>query len=145
MDLYCLLKDNVTIGSSLRAFGSTRQRPDGVIEVLPDDIKALTYDIVSNPSHSTSVILEFLPESEDASKIVEDLRLSILEESNSLNTKDNKTLLEETLTAQVNEYLPKKTCLGNICTVAPLEEAVEYIVEQVVANSKIPKIKVKKL
>ena len=65
MNLYYLLKDKVSIGFSLRAFGSSRARPDGVIEVLPDGFKALTFDVVGNPSHSNAVIYEMIQESTD--------------------------------------------------------------------------------
>jgi hypothetical protein len=144
MDLYCLLKDNVTIGSSLRAFGSTRQRSDGVVEVLPDDIKALTYDIVSNPSHASSIILEFLPENENIGTVVDELKLNVLEESHKMK---NSALIEEAnfLNNQLQTGAVQKTCLGNICTIAPIEEAIEYIVEKVVAEKFVPKVKIKSL
>lgn len=61
LDLYGLIKDGVNIGFSLRAFGPVRPGPDGTI-IVGDDIKAITYDVVSNPSHSNARILEFLNE-----------------------------------------------------------------------------------
>jgi len=150
MDLYGLLKDQVTIGFSLRAFGETRKRPDGIIEVLARGIKALTYDAVANPSHDSSVILEFLNESEDANNLIRELKLDVLEESaniaNGVESGNNKSLLEEsTLTAQISENLAEPICLGNICSIAPLEEAIEYIVDNIVSNNTIPKLTVKKL
>lgn len=146
MDIYGLLKDQVTIGFSLRAFGETRQRSDGTVEVIPKGLKALTYDAVANPSHDSSVILEFLSESENANEIIRGLQTEMLEESNRLKEGSNKKLLEETsLTAQFSENTRGSICLGNICTIAPLEEAVSYILEQVVDNTRIPTIKVKKL
>ena len=148
MDLYCLLKDGVTVGFSLRAFGETKQE-NGVTKVLPRGLKALTYDCVANPSHSSSVITEMITESDSEQDILQALRQEVLLESSSLNSDDNKNLLEENsldpLTAQISESLPKKICLGNVCTVAPLEEAVEYLVEQVVHNNKIPNVKIKAL
>lgn len=143
-DLYCLLKDGVTVGFSLRAFGETRNKGDGVVEVISRGIKALTYDLVANPSHDSSVIIDMLQENEDANLLVRDLKLEVLEESNRLKEGTNKTLLEETaLTAQLSENLPKQICVGNICTVAPIEEAIEYIVNEIVSNNTIPKVKVK--
>jgi hypothetical protein len=63
-----------------------------------------------------------------------------------LNSEGNKTLLEETsLTAQLGENLPKKVCIGNICSLAPLEEVIEFIVDEIVSNNKISKVKVKVL
>lgn len=70
----------------------------------------------------------------------------MLEESNRLNEGQNKTLLEENaLTAQLSADLPKKVCIGNICSIAPLEEAIEYIVDEIVSTNSIPKVKVKAL
>lgn len=54
-------RDKVNIGFSLRALGSTNTLPDGTIEVQ-EPIKPITYDLVSNPSHASAHILEFLPE-----------------------------------------------------------------------------------
>jgi len=69
----------------------------------------------------------------------------VLEESNRLKSGQNKTLLEETaLTAQLSENLPKEICIGNICSIAPIEEAIEYIVKEIVSNNAIPKVTVKK-
>ncbi len=143
MDLYCLLKDGLTIGFSLRAFGETKNKGGGVVEVTAKGIKALTYDVVANPSHDSSVIIEMIQEGQDARSIVKELKLSVLEESKALMDGTNKTLLEETaLTAQLSETLPKQICIGNICSVAPIEEAIEYITNQIVFNSEIPKVKV---
>jgi hypothetical protein len=150
MDAYGLLKDRVTVGFSLRAFGETRKRSDGIIEVLARGIKALTYDMVANPSHDSSVILEFLTEGEDANELIRELKLDIIEESesiaNGVDSSNNKSLLEEsTLTAQISENLAEPICLGNVCSIAPLEEAIEYIVDNIVSNNTIPNITVKKL
>lgn len=57
-----VLYDKVNVGFSLRALGSVNTKPDGTIEVLTP-IKPITYDLVSNPSHSKARVLEFLPES----------------------------------------------------------------------------------
>lgn len=159
-DLYCLLKDGVTVGFSLRAFGETRQKGDGVVAVIARGMKALTYDLVANPSHDSSVIIDMFEEGESANQIVKDLKLEVIEESNLIAQKlalleegninsfsegTNKTLLEETsITAQLGENLPKKICIGNICSVAPLEEAITYIVDEIVSNNTIPKVTVKK-
>ena len=146
MDLYCLLKDGVTIGFSLRAFGETRNKGGGIVEVIPRGVKALTYDVVANPSHDSSVITEMIQEGEDERALVQELKQDLLEESNRLIQGQNKTLLEEnSLTAQLSENLPKKICVGNICSIAPLEEAIEYIVDEIVSNNSIPKVKVKAL
>lgn len=68
-ELYSIIKDNVVFGFSLRALGQTRTRPDGTIEVLLQNFKAITFDVVSNPSFSNAVVSEFLTESELPSAI----------------------------------------------------------------------------
>ncbi len=150
LDIYGLLKDNVTIGFSLRAFGETRKRPDGIVEVLAKGMKALTYDVVSNPSHDSSVIIDFITESTDLNLLVKSLEADILTETENLQDMQ-KGLIEETVTVdtrnvnnQVNEGEPGKVCIGNICSVAPIEEAIEFIVDSVIADSSIPKVTVRK-
>jgi hypothetical protein len=62
-DLYNLItKDKVDVGFSLRALGAIETLSDGTI-IVKDPIRPITYDFVSNPSHVTSRVLEFLPES----------------------------------------------------------------------------------
>lgn len=144
MDLYALLKDQVTIGFSLRAFGETRQRPDGITEVLAKGVKALTYDVVANPSHDSSVILEFIDESTTIQSVLKELNTE-LSESKQFASEENKMILEESL-LETQLELKTPICLNNICTFAPLEEAIEYLVaESIKLNNKIPNIKVKSL
>jgi len=146
MDLYCLLKDGVTIGFSLRAFGETKNKGGGVVEVTANGIRALTYDVVANPSHDSSIITEMISENDDARAIINELKLEVLEERSNMQAAG--MLLEENgfsgLSAQINENTPQKVCIGNICTVAPLEEAIEYLVGELVNDKSIPDIKVKK-
>ena len=145
MDLYGLLKDGVTIGFSLRAFGETRQRPDGITEVLARGVKALTYDVVANPSHDSSVILEFINESESLQAVLSELNTELTESKaifeSSLKEGQNKTILEET---NISTQLGSETqiCLNNICTFAPLEEAIEYLVKEAISLNNKPNIKV---
>ena len=145
MDLYCLLKDKVTIGFSLRAFGETRNKGGGVVEVIPRGIKGLTWDCVSNPSHDSSVIVEMIQESEDARSIVKELKLEVLEETQALQS-GNSQLLEEgsAIGDQIVQDSSKQVCIGNICSVAPLEEAIEYITNEIVSSQELPKVKVSK-
>jgi len=143
MDLYALLKDQVTIGFSLRAFGETRQRADGITEVLAKGVKALTYDVVANPSHDSSVILEFINESTSLQAVLNELNTELNESKVFLA--ENKTVLEEsTAVTQLQAEMP--ICLNNLCIIAPLEEAVDYLIQESIAlNNKIPKIKVRAL
>lgn len=179
MDLYALLKDGVTIGFSLRAFGETKRRSDGSEEVLASGIKALTYDVVANPSHDNSVITEFLSENTDTDidtlmdlnessntgaggsghKKVDTLNSLIgnlqnelksektrIREIQGLQKVQNKTILEENYGVTQQNSSQKMTCFNNVCSIAPLEEAIEYLVqESVKLNNTIPKIKVKSL
>lgn len=57
-----LTKDRVNIGFSLRALGSVEPLSDGTLKVK-NPIMPVTYDVVSNPSHSDAKLLDFLPES----------------------------------------------------------------------------------
>ncbi len=154
MDIYGLLKDQVTIGFSLRAFGETRKRPDGITEVLAKGLKALTYDVVANPSHDSSIIIDFITESLDLNNLVSDLKHTVVDKKESLQesrANGANGLIEESgissmssLMEQINEGAPKEICLGNICSVAPIEEAIEYIIDNIVADTSIPKVTVSK-
>ncbi len=146
MDLYALLKDEVTVGFSLRAFGETRRRPDGITEVLAKGLKALTYDCVANPSHDSSVILEMIQEGESVNSLIQDLNDSFIEESSKVETIKNSGLLEENaISKQLSADLAEPICLGNICSMAPIEEAIDYILDQATTNTSIPKVKINKL
>ncbi len=145
LDLYGLLKDEVTIGFSLRAFGETRKRPDGITEVLAKGLKALCYDVVANPSHDSSVIIDFITESTDMNLLVKELESTISEETENIRNQKESGLIEESnLMEQINEGEPTKVCIGNVCSVAPLEEAIEYIIDNIVADTSIPKVTVGK-
>jgi len=85
LDLYGLIKDGVNIGFSLRAFGPVMPGPDGTV-IVGDDIKAITYDVVSNPSHSNARILEFLNEDINLFKL--DSNELLIENA---SVEDNKT------------------------------------------------------
>ncbi len=144
LDIYGLLKDEVTIGFSLRAFGETRKRPDGITEVLSKGLKALTYDVVANPSHDSSVIIDFITESTDMNALVRDLEKDILTETENIQEKQAGLLEESNIMKQINEDIPTKVCIGNVCSVAPLEEAIEYIIDSIVQDTSIPKVTVSK-
>jgi len=150
MDLYGLLKDKVTIGFSLRAFGETRNKGGGVVEVIAKGIKALTYDVVANPSHDSSVITEILQENTNSRDLIKSLKSEVLEEQsilrsgNSLNTE--VSLIEEgNVATQISGGSNNKVCVGKICSIAPLEEAIEYIINELVSDTSIPNIKVSSL
>ena len=74
MIVYSLLKDKIVFGFSLRALGSVQNNPNGTITVMEDGFKAITFDVVSNPSHSNAVITEIINESEDYSQVIKSLK-----------------------------------------------------------------------
>jgi len=135
-----LLKDNISIGFSLRAFGSTKNE-NGVTVVLDDDIKALTFDVVANPSHDNAVIQEFLSESEEVSAkdqlrtliqemteykkaLGKEVHPQLMEESKALfkSIRDDQSSITDGMTGQV--------CVNGICMARPLNESIDYLVEQ---------------
>lgn len=99
MIIYSLIKDKVVFGFSLRALGKTKQNPDGTIEVLIDGFKAVTFDVVSNPSHSNALITEFITES-DIGNAIKTLR-TIKNEVNEI------TLEESYIHALTNNNTPE--------------------------------------
>ncbi len=58
------MEDKANIGFSVRMFGKLRQHPtiQEVVEVV-SPLKAITYDVVTNPSHKGAHIISFIPES----------------------------------------------------------------------------------
>lgn len=77
-------KDKVDIGFSLRALGSVEALSDGTLQVK-NPIMPITYDVVSNPSHSSARVMDFLPESS----------LDYISETNVLYENDQVILLED--------------------------------------------------
>lgn len=59
-----IVDDKVDIGFSLRALGSIKPISEGILEVA-SPIYAVSYDVVSNPSHANARIIEFLPENDN--------------------------------------------------------------------------------
>ena len=74
MIVYSLLKDKVVFGFSLRALGSVQNNPNGTITVMEDGFTAITFDVVSNPSHSNAVITEIINENEDYTQVIKSLK-----------------------------------------------------------------------
>ena len=78
-----ITKDKIDIGFSLRALGSVEPLTDGTLDVkMP--LRAITYDVVSNPSHANSRIQEFLPES-FIYESADDSNMGVLAESGDLS------------------------------------------------------------
>lgn len=89
-------KDKVNIGFSLRALGGVEPLSDGTL-MVKQPIMPITYDVVSNPSHSNARIMEFLPEND----------MSILESAESIICENEEFgLLDE-------DHIT--VCEGNVC------------------------------
>ncbi|RLA81873.1 MAG: hypothetical protein DRG78_08480 [Epsilonproteobacteria bacterium] len=128
MNLYRLLKDKVTIGFSLRAFGSSTKSPTGVTMVSPMGLKALTFDVVSNPSHSSAVIYEFITESTDPLSLINDLQdykkevVEIITEST----------IDSTYQTYTNgEQLDTCACsIDGSCVAGTIEESIDFLISR---------------
>lgn len=164
MIVYSLLKDKIVFGFSLRALGSVQNNPDGTISVLEDGFKAITFDVVSNPSHSNAVITEIINESEDLSSVIKTLKglrdtineVNISESTLNLLTKNaNPQILEEAffigdvakvidknISAGALEVImesegltnTKDYSLNNTVVSGQIEEAISYLTNMSVSN-----------
>jgi len=127
MNLYRLLKDKVSIGFSLRAFGSSTKLPTGVIQVNALGLKALTFDVVSNPSHSNAVIYEFITEGTDvldAIRVLENIQESV--------TEVNVNLLEESDNLDSDNEVPLDVackCKNGSCLAGTITESIDYLID----------------
>jgi hypothetical protein len=135
-----LLKDNISIGFSLRAFGSTKNE-NGTTVVLADDIKSLTFDLVANPSHDNAVIQEFLSESTETSakeqlkNLIEEMsqyKKSLTKEVHSGIIEESKSLFESIRSeaASATEGMTGQVCINGICMARPITESIDYLVEK---------------
>jgi len=132
-NLYRLLKDKVTIGFSLRAFGSSTKSPTGVTLVSPVGLKALTFDVVSNPSHASAVIYEMLNESTEAFDLI-----------NSLT--GYKSEVTEIITESTDDYFKQfdlqgeEVCaceLDGSCVSGVITESIDYLIAQSLTKNTI--------
>jgi len=136
LDAYAFIKDGVTVGFSLRAFGDVEQ--DGsFVKVTREGLKALTYDFVSMPSHGNAVILEILNESTDISSLVKDLNdykdtIKKVANKNKLNILEEGTMIDN-----------KPICYNGFCSMSPIEETIDYLIDQALKKPKFKKISVK--
>lgn len=139
INFYRLLKDKVTIGFSLRAFGSSAKSPTGITMVSPVGLKALTFDVVSNPSHSNAVIYEFINESTDPLALVKELR-----EHKSQIT---ELILENSGNGFASFNLDgEEVCACSIdgsCIQGTIEESIDYLIEASLRKNTIKKFSFK--
>lgn len=120
-DIFAMIKENVQIGFSLRALGSMQTGKDGIIDVIKP-IKAITYDVVANPSHSNALIMNFLTEGVSTLDITEE---GIITESGEILTE-----------AQLDDYFGEtvgkvKICNENSCVLLDRSEINSYIMENI--------------
>jgi hypothetical protein len=125
MNLYRLLKDKIGIGFSLRAFGAGTTQPNGTVIVDGKGLKALTFDVVSNPSHSNAVITEFFDES-----------TNLLKQISNLNRMKQEIVSSEVLLESSNlGYFPvnskgeRVVCDGTSCIKGTLEETTTFLID----------------
>jgi len=99
--------DKANIGFSLRMFGRLRPSESmaGVMEVCTP-LKAITYDIVSNPSHTSARIMNFLTESEsDYSLLTENESEFITESFDELILEGSDVCLPSGCKEECDKYL----------------------------------------
>lgn len=131
MNLYRLLKDKIGIGFSLRAFGSSKPGPNGAVLIDGSDLKALTFDVVSNPSHSNAVITEFFNENTNYSSIMNTL-VNIKKD-----IKGDELLLESD---NLGGYFPtdnegvRTVCDGTSCIKGTIEEVSSFFVNKLLTE-----------
>lgn len=139
MDFYRLLKDKVTIGFSLRAFGSSTKSPTGVTMVSPIGLKALTFDVVSNPSHSSAVIYEFINESTDPLALVKELKAH--------KGEITEIIMESTENGMAQFNLDgEQVCACSIdgsCIAGTIEESIDYLIDRALTKNTIKKFSFK--
>jgi hypothetical protein len=137
LDAYALIKDGVTVGFSLRAFGEIEK--DGkYIKVIPQGLKAITYDFVANPSHSNALILEILNENTSPQELIKDLK-QFEETFKVMAEKENLGLIEE---AEIIDNTGK-VCANGVCPLGPIEETIDYLTELALKSTKVKRIRLK--
>jgi hypothetical protein len=77
--------------------------------------------------------------------LVHNIEDTVQEKKELMQEKMASGLIEETtLTGDIGTGAGKERCIGNICSIAPLEEAVEYIIDNIVSDTSIPNVRVSK-
>ncbi len=139
INLYKLLKDKVSIGFSLRAFGSSSKSPTGATIVNAEGLKALTFDVVSNPSHSNAVIYEFINESTDPLALVKELK--------SHKSSITELILENSGNGFASFNLDgEEVCACSIdgsCVQGTIEESIDYLIDMSLTKNTIKKFSFK--
>ena len=141
LDAYSFIKDGVTIGFSLRAFGDIEQGLGGVVKVIPKGLKAITYDFVAMPSHNGALILEMLNESTDPMELVKDLKQ--FEETLKIKAEEKGVSLIEEASIDTVDPVTGKICTNGICMLQPIEETIDYLMQSAITNKNFKKLRIK--
>jgi hypothetical protein len=81
-DMYNLVvHDKADIGFSLRMFGKVEMNESTGIASVAKPIRPITYDTVTNPSHKTARVIEFLPENVNEFVGSRDSNIELINES----------------------------------------------------------------
>jgi len=81
-DLYnTIMYDKADVGFSLRMFGKVEMNESTGMATVSKPIRPITYDSVTNPSHKTAKILQFLPENINQFVTDSNQNMNLLQES----------------------------------------------------------------
>jgi hypothetical protein len=117
-----IYKDKADIGFSLRMFSRVQNHPkfEGVSEVV-GPLKVVTYDVVTNPSHSKARVVSLLNENETIASLMTDDEIAVTECVNELATLGDKInapsngIVKEYLKSLISEVFDnQKTIFFNI-------------------------------
>jgi hypothetical protein len=116
-----IIKDKADIGFSLRAFSRLKASStnEGVTEVT-GPLRAITYDIVTNPSHKNARVVSLLNENETIASLITDDEQAIMECMNELalddvNPPDNGSVVSDYMKVLIREAFDNhKTIYFNI-------------------------------
>jgi hypothetical protein len=104
-----IVKDKADIGFSLRAFSRLKahNKFEGVTEVT-GPLRAITYDVVTNPSHKNARVVSLLNEGETIASLITDDEEAIMECMNELaldgvNPPDNGTVVSDYMKVLIRE------------------------------------------
>jgi hypothetical protein len=138
-----LLHDKVNIGFSLRALGTTQNAEDGTLIV--QSLRAITFDVVANPSHTEARVIEVFNESTEMSDLIKDFELineeAVVNDNMEVVLEAAAELASEVITE--NEGSEKHSCTAGVCVRGDVENLIEYIVETALAEPKLNKLVLK--
>lgn len=111
-----IMYDKADIGFSLRMFGRTQVEESTGLTRIVKPIRPITYDIVTNPSHSTAKIMEFVTEDINSFLIDSSVNAQLINET----TLINDDLQLEDANESVYDYL-ERVVNNTFRTIGPVE------------------------